>query len=511
MSAVPYPAPMWTSQWAAALSLCLCAWIALGLPPSDDAADSWPGYRGPNADGHSPAVDLPTSWSEEENLVWKTAVHGRAWSSPVVADGEVWLTTATEDGKELSVLCVDLDTGEVVHDALLFQVEEPQFAHGFNSYASPSPVIDGDSIYVTFGSPGTARIRRGTKEPVWERRDLECDHFRGAGSSPVVFEDLVILTMDGADVQYVVALDAETGETRWRTPRSTEFGDLNADGEPEGGGDFRKGFSTPIVIEVDGSPQLVSPGAKAVFAYDPRTGRELWTVRYGEHSSSSRTLFGEGLVFVNTGFGRPTLLAIDPTGTGDVTATHVRWRQVKGVPQKPSPVLVDGRIHMVSEGGIATCLDARTGEVVWNERIGGRVLGLPPLRGRRRSRLLPRGGGDPLAGGRRVRAGGPEPPGGRIHGLSRGRGRGPGPADQDPPVSNRDRRVTPSPSPRRWGGEPRRAETRSPPGDPGARAYGRPGPPRPDGRPVIPGETRRRGSRKSAPGTVPVPTPRVPG
>jgi outer membrane protein assembly factor BamB len=178
--------------------------------------------------------------------------------------------------------------------------------------------------------------------------------------------------MDGSDQQYVIALDKATGVTRWKTDRSTEFNDIDArTGKPVADGDYRKGFSTPIVIEVDGQAQLISPGAKAAFAYDPRSGEEIWTVRYGNHSSASRTLYGHGMLFINTGFSVPELLAIDPTGRGDVTETHVVWRVARGVPNKPAPLLIGDHIYMLNDGGIATCVAARTGEQVWRGRVGG--------------------------------------------------------------------------------------------------------------------------------------------
>ncbi len=357
---------------SALLATAVSVSVLAPFGPAQSETGSWPDYRGPQNDGHSQAAELPVEWSEKKHVEWKTAIHGRGWSSPIVADGVVWLTTADKSGHSLSVLCVDLDSGEIVLDRRLFEVEKPQYAHPFNSYASPSPVIDGGMIYVTFGSPGTACLDRKTKKVLWERKDLQCDHFRGAGSSPLVFEDLLILTMDGADVQYLVALDKLTGETKWRTDRSTDFNDIDEKtGKPAAGGDFRKSYATPIVIEVAGEPQLISPGAKAAFAYDPRTGRAIWRVRYKNHSSASRTLYGHGLVFINTGFSRPALLAVDPTGEGDVTKTHVKWRLVRRVPKKPSPVLVGDHIYMLNDDGIASCVVARTGKPLWHERIGG--------------------------------------------------------------------------------------------------------------------------------------------
>jgi outer membrane protein assembly factor BamB len=353
-----------------ALATCLPLFVLICVATAQDA--TWPDYRGPRHDGHSSATGLPERWSETENIAWKTPIHGRAWSSPVIADDEIWLTSATEDGTELFVLAVELDSGEIVHDDRLFEIEKPQEIHGFNSYASPSPVIDGPRVHVTFGSPGTACLDRGSKKVLWRRDDLVCNHFRGSGSSPLVHGDLLILTMDGSDLQYLIALDVKTGQTRWRTRRSTDFGDLDEKtGAPIADGDFRKSYATPIVIEVDGRPQLISPGAKAAFAYDPTTGDELWTVRYGNHSSASRTVFGHGLLFINTGYSVPVLLAVDPSGRGDVTETHIRWRLDRRMPKKPSPVLVGDHLFFLNDGGIASCIAALTGEVIWEQRVGG--------------------------------------------------------------------------------------------------------------------------------------------
>jgi outer membrane protein assembly factor BamB len=336
-----------------------------------NASENWPDYRGPSADGHSDSKELPVSWSENKNVEWKTAIHGRGWSSPVVWGKQVWLTTATPDGKELSVLCVDRDNGKILLDKKLFDIARPQYKHNTNSYASPSPVIEEGRVYVSFGSPGNACLNTKTLKVIWERSDLECNHFRGAGSSPVLFGDLLILTMDGSDHHYLIALDKKTGKTVWRRDRSTEYGDLR-DGKPRLDGDLRKCYATPFFIEVEGKTQMISPGAKAVWAYDPLTGDEIWQVRYGNHSSASRTLYGHGLLFVNTGYSRAELLAIKPDGTGDVTRTHVAWKLRKGVSNKPSPVLIGEHLYMITDnGGILSCVEAKSGKVVWQERIGG--------------------------------------------------------------------------------------------------------------------------------------------
>src|SRR5215213_6048512 len=242
------------------------------------AEDNWPQFRGPTGQGISDATGLPSTWSETENVVWKTAIHGKSHSSPVVWGDQVWLTTATENGQALSVLCVDRTNGRVLRDMKLFDVALPQYAHPFNSYASPTPVIEEGRVYVTFGSPGTACLDTKTGKVLWERTDLECNHFRGAGSSPIVWKDLLIMNFDGSDFQYLIALDKTTGKTVWKTNRSVDYQDLEPNGKPKADGDFRKAFATPHVAEIDGRPVLFSSGAKAHYAYDPATGKEFWRV-----------------------------------------------------------------------------------------------------------------------------------------------------------------------------------------------------------------------------------------
>ena len=339
----------------------------------------WPQFRGPDGTGMG-NVELPLTWSETSNVKWKTAIHGRAWSSPVVIDNQIWMTTATPDGRQLFAVAVDPQSGRIIYDLKLFDVEKPQYAHPFNSYASPTPVAEPGRVYVTFGSPGTAAIDTKTGKMIWQRRDLECNHFRGAGSSPIIFRDLLIMHFDGSDVQYVVALDKRTGKTMWRTNRSIDFKDLGPDGKPEADGDYRKAFATPHVITVNGEPLLVSIGSKATYGYDPRTGKELWRIEERtNHSGSTRPLAGHGLVFYPSGFATGELLAVRPDGRGDVTSTHVVWRTNQGVPKKPSILLKDDLIFMINDVGIMTCLEARTGAVVWKSRVKGTYSASPLL------------------------------------------------------------------------------------------------------------------------------------
>jgi outer membrane protein assembly factor BamB len=334
------------------------------------ALAQWPQFRGIDGNGVSKNTGLPLTWSETENVRWKTAIHGRAWSSPVVLGKQVWLTTATPDGKQLFAVAIDKDTGKIIHDLKLFDVPTPQFAHSFNTYASPTPVIENGRVYVTFGSPGTAALDTATGNVIWTRRDLECNHFRGAGSSPVLFRDLLLMHFDGSDRQYVVALDKRTGKTVWQTNRSIDFQDVLPDGRIKADGDFRKAFGTPQIVMDGDRAVFISIGSQATYGYDPMTGRELWRIiERGNFSGSTRPVAGHGLVFYPTGFNTGQIFAIRPDGRGDVAGTHVAWKAARGAPNKPSLLLLDDLLFMVNDSGIVTCLDARTGTEVWHGRL----------------------------------------------------------------------------------------------------------------------------------------------
>jgi outer membrane protein assembly factor BamB len=341
-------------------------------------AENWPQFRGPDGTGHSDARGLPLEWSETKNVVWKTAIHDRGWSSPVVYGKQIWLTSASKDGRELFVLCIDRDTGKILRDWKLFEVAQPQFIHPFNTPASPTPVIEAGRVYITFGSAGTACIDTKTFRVIWERRDIECNHFRGAGSSPVLFRDLLLMHFDGSDVQFAMALDKKTGKTVWQTKRSIDFQDLDKNGKPAAEGDLRKAFATPQVERINGRWEMISLGAKAAYGYDPFTGKELWRVEErAQHSASTRPVIGHGMIFFPTGFSAGQLLAVRTGGQGLITDTHVAWRVKRSVPNKPSILLVDDLIYMVGDAGIASCIDAKTGQEVWQKRIGGEYSASP--------------------------------------------------------------------------------------------------------------------------------------
>jgi len=350
------------SRFATLLLTCL-------LSTSLTAGDHWPELRGPTADGRSDAVGLPLTWSPTKNVVWKTAIHDRGWSSPVVWGEQIWLTTATADGRQLFAVCVDLATGRIVHDVKVFDVAEPEPIAEVNSYASPTPVVEQGRVYVHYGTYGTACLDATDGRILWTRRDLNCDHHEGPGSSPILHGKLLIFHVDGRDVQYVVALDKATGKTVWRTPRSIDYSRYHPN--------LRKAFCTPIVIRVAGREQLISPCSRAVMGYDPATGRELWKVRYFGWSMVARPLYGHGLVFTVVDYDHPELWAIRPTGSGDATETHVAWKERKTVPSTPALLLIDDLLLMVSDLGIATCLDAATGQTVWKERVGGNFSASP--------------------------------------------------------------------------------------------------------------------------------------
>ncbi len=333
------------------------------------AAEQWNQFRGPRGDGTSNALGLPVTWSNTEHIRWKTPVHGKAWSSPVIWDQQIWLTTATPEGKQLFAVCLDLGTGKVIHDVQVFEVAEPQFCIERNSYASPTPVVEKDRVYVHFGAHGTACLETSTAKVLWERRDLSCDHYRGPASSPIVWQDLLILTFDGFDVQYITALDKTTGKTVWQTDRKFDYGSDN--------GDVMKAYSTPSVVEVNQQLELVSPSAGATAAYNPRTGVELWRVTSGGMNASGRPVIANNKAYIGTadrGFG---MFAVTLGGRGDVTDSRVAWKIAKGHPRYASPIFVDGLLYMASDQGILSCIEAESGENVWQKRLGGFFMPSP--------------------------------------------------------------------------------------------------------------------------------------
>lgn len=354
-------------------------------------------FRGSNGDGIATETRAPVSFSEKQNIAWKTEIPGKGWSSPVIADGKLWLTTAEEvfpteaERKEmlakagndpqkfsqlaiaksitLKILQVNLRTGELEKSMDLVDVDEPDQIHKTNSYASPTPVIDGKNIICHFGTYGTFCLKQSDLSILWEKR-IPLSHSVGPGSSPFVCNDLLILICDGLEQQYVTALNKTTGKAAWKTARPK----MDA-----ANGEQKKSFDTPIaVVDRLGREQLICMGSQWLVAYEPETGKEIWKVDHGTgFSVVPRPVVGNGMVYISTGFGRAKLMAIRLDGTGDVTETHVAWEEKRNIPTKPSPLLVGERIYVIGDTGIATCFDAIDGTTIWTQRVGGNYSSSP--------------------------------------------------------------------------------------------------------------------------------------
>ena len=375
-------------QWLQAcvlLSMILLIPISLSAETNNNSGN-WNQFRGPNGDGKSSAKNLPVQFSETKNVRWKTSIHDQGWSSPVVWGKQIWLTTGRENGSELFAICVDLESGKLIHDIKVFDVTDPQKAYGgLNTHATPTPIVEEGRIYVHFGTYGTACLDTKTGKKLWERRDLNCDHRVRPASSPIIDGDSLFLHFDGVDVQFVAALDKNTGDTVWL--RNREGGldltvTLKAKGlsdkdieetKKEKPNDNRKAYATPTIIEYQGQRQLISPAAEVTFSYDPKNGEELWRIRHQGWgwNAACRPIFGHGLVYFTTGISKD-LLAVRPSGSGDVTNTQVAWNERKFVPNMPSPLIVDDLLFMVDDKGLVSCLEAKTGREVWRKRLHAR-------------------------------------------------------------------------------------------------------------------------------------------
>lgn len=335
---------------------------------SSAAAETWPQFRGVDGQGHAESSIAPLTWSESEHIKWKTPLPGLGWSSPVLDERHIWMTAAFEEGRSLHALCVDRNSGSLLSDIEVFRTDEPLHVNPKNSHASPTSVLDQGKLYVHFGSDGTACLDTASGEVLWRNQDLKVDHKEGPGSSPMIHGDRLFVNCDGTDLQYVAALDKHTGEILWR---STRLGEHN----PEG--DLCKAYSTPLVIQVGDQEQLISVGADRTAAYDLATGEEIWHVVYKGFSNVPRPIVGHGLVYIATGFMSPQLWAIRPDGTGDVTDSHVVWREPRQIPANPSPVLVGDAVYFVGDKGVISALDAHTGATLFRERLGGNYSASP--------------------------------------------------------------------------------------------------------------------------------------
>ena len=343
----------------------------IALPLVSHASEAWTQFRGP-AGGHAPSKDLPLTWSETEHVRWKTELPGEGWSSPVIAGKEIWMTTALDDGKSLRALCCDLETGRLLRNVEVFQNDTVPPKHKRNSYASPTPIVDGDRLYVHFGAMGTACLSVKDGRKLWENRDLKVDHQNGPGGSPALVNGRLLIACDGIDTQYEVALDKMTGKVVWKTERSAipKLAQRPAD--------MRKAYPTPVVLTVDGRAQSLSAAAERLYALDPETGRELWFVDYPGFSNVPLPVSDGRMAFVSTGFMKPEMWGIRLGGAkGDATASHVAWKQLAGAPDQSSPIVVGARLYMVSGAAVVSCLDVADGHIVWKERIGGDFAASP--------------------------------------------------------------------------------------------------------------------------------------
>jgi outer membrane protein assembly factor BamB len=328
---------------------------------SAQAEALWPEFRGPTAQGHSTATGLPTKWTKSQGVRWRTELPGRAWSSPVIAEGKIWLTDAVTKGSEvkLKVVALNAEDGKQVWEAELFEVKDlgKLKMHQKNSHASPSPIYSEGMIYAHFSHLGTACVQASDGKVVWKNNDHPYPPVHGTGGSPLLVGDLLVFNADGASEPKVIALNKKDGSLAWKVGRTSDAS--------------RKfSFSTPLLIEVNGEQQIITAGSGIVQALRPADGSEIWHVSYDQgYSVVPRPVHAHGMIFVGTGYDKPTALAIKTGGTGDVTESHVAWRADKRVPHNPSMIVVEKDLYMLDDKGILSCRDAVTGEVYYEERL----------------------------------------------------------------------------------------------------------------------------------------------
>ncbi len=343
--------------------------LILGLLCGAAAAEtSWPEFRGPTQQGHSTAVGLPLDWAPDKNILWRTEIPGRAWSSPIFAEGKIFLTNAQplraadpSAGVSLRLMALNAASGKVLWDTQIFQVTAPEELrmHDKNSHASPTPVYELGRLYAHFGHHGTACLDAAGKL-IWSTREYRYPPVHGTGGSPLIVDDLLIYNADGATNPAVIALDKVTGKLRWKSPR------------PPSPAASKFSFCTPLLIRVNGQQQLITPGSGIVQALDPRDGSEIWHALYGSgFSVVPRPVYGHGMIFLSSGYNTPVGYAIRADGKGDVTETHIAWTLRKRVPLNPSMLIVGDELFLLADSGILSCLDAKTGAVHYEERVLG--------------------------------------------------------------------------------------------------------------------------------------------
>ena len=349
-----------------------CLFFAVAALTFAQAADEWPRFLGPDGNNNSPVKGLPVEWSESKNVKWKTALPGEGWSSPVVGGGRIFCTTALEDGRSLRAVSVDLASGKIVWDVEVFANPEPLVKHKRNSHASPTPLLEGDRLYVTFGTNGTACLSTKDGAKVWQNRELKWDAQNGAGGSVSSVGELLLFPCDGIDAQFEAALSKKDGKLVWKSERS---GKAQLAQKPT---DMHKAYGTSVVLKVEGKTQSVSNGAQRLYSLDPATGKELWFVNYPGFSNVPVPQTDGKNLYITTGFGKAELWAIKLGGaSGDATESHVLWKQIKGGPTESTPLIVGERVYTLTSGGIGSCINATNGEVVWQNRVGGDFASTP--------------------------------------------------------------------------------------------------------------------------------------
>ncbi|MFK7769693.1 MAG: PQQ-binding-like beta-propeller repeat protein [Mariniblastus sp.] len=374
-----------------------CTAAVSSLNAQEESTGHWAQFRGTDGSGIADdAAAPPTQWDLGTQTAWSTKIPGIGWSSPVYDGDKIWLTTAvTKEATEaeiaaklkgdrmaaiktlaksadLHAICISIESGEILHNILLGEINEPDPINPMNSYASPTPAISNGKVVCHFGSYGTWCLDASSGEKIWDKKFV-IDHSVGPGSSPMIFDGKVVLVCDGMDLQYIATLDLNTGKEVWKTDRPP----IRATN-----GEFRKAYCTPVEIVVDGKKQLIIPGAQWVVSYDPANGQEIWRAEHGDgFSLTPMPVYESGLVIFSTGYGRRTeLVAIDPTGSGDVTKSKVVWRK-PGAPTMPSMIAKDGQIYAINDKGILSVLDAKTGSEIRRARVKGNYSASPLLAG----------------------------------------------------------------------------------------------------------------------------------
>jgi outer membrane protein assembly factor BamB len=340
------------------------------------AQNNWTHFRGSDLKGIATGDEFPIVWNDSTNILWNTPIKGRAWSSPVVYGNQIWLTGAQVDGKKMFALCIDYNSGIIIHEIELFTPEEVFKKHSINSYATPTSAIEDGYVYVHFGRYGTACINTLSGEKVWERTDMQCEHIQGPGSSLLLHGNKLIVHMEGVDVQDIYALDKKTGETLWIASRDPKYYDPILE-------IGKKAYVTPIIVEVDGQELLISNGSAVCNAFDLETGEMVWFIPQGEDSTISMPVEYQGIVYFYTGFVSPDkgnkyceLWAIDPNGTGDLTS-NIIWRRKFPILQLLTPVIHSDLLFTVDTESVLYCLDAKSGETIWSEKLKGKYNSSP--------------------------------------------------------------------------------------------------------------------------------------